>query len=137
MSSPDLNSYFAQLDEAYENNDIKKINEINAILMQEIGVKVGETSLDFQLMENIKGKPVYRNLASLLRGKDFSVSEIAKILSSLVTHMIIECDQKGLSHDSYPIKSILKMVEEALYDESFDRSGVIEYLKGRYGKFLF
>lgn len=133
----DLDLYFKQLDEAYASNDIKKINEINNILMGEIGVKIGETSLDFDFVENIRGKAVFKNLSLLIKGKEFTLSETAKLLSSLATHMIIECDVRDLSYNTFPIRNLLGMAENVLYNDGYDRGEVVEYLKGRYGKFVF
>ncbi len=125
-----------ELDIAYAENNLLRINEINSNLMKEIGVKVGESSIDFEFINSINGKPVYNNLVKIIENKNLSNKSIAKTLTSLVTHMIIESEVKGVEIDNFPVKNILETVQSLLYNEGFDRGEVVEFLSEKYRKFI-
>ncbi|MHA1288849.1 MAG: hypothetical protein ACTSPB_15770 [Candidatus Thorarchaeota archaeon] len=66
-----------------------------------------------QLTEKLKGKSVYRTLKKLQEGKG-GPEVTPKALSSLLTHIFIECE-KGNSEYGLLIPKILEKLNEAVY----------------------
>ncbi len=131
-----MEALLKDLDEAYSQNNLAKINEINSELMRAIGVEVSEATVDFEFVNSIRGKPVYNNLTKILENKEISDHSIAKTVTSLITHMIIESEVKGVDIEIFPIRSFLGIVEKLLYDKNYDRGDLVAFLSDKYGKFI-
>ncbi len=131
-----IEALLKDMDVAYNQNNLTKINEINNELMRAIGVKVSEASVDFEFINSIRGKPVFNNLTKIVEDKNLSNHSLAKTVTSLITHMIIESEVKEIDINVFPVKNFLGIVEKLLYDESYDRSDLVAFLSDKYSKFI-
>lgn len=123
-----------ELDIAYKNNDVKEVNRINSLIMSGLEVTATESTLDYDFIESIKGKKIYEGLKDVLK-KDLSSHDVIKVMSSIVTHLVIESKVRNKSLKEYPIKLFLNMIERIVNDE-----GKIEdakkFIHDRYGRFI-
>ena len=72
-----------------------KIQEAEILRAQTKVVVKGKDKYQEALFETLKGKPVFRNLIKILRGERLEGFELAKFLSSFITHQIIEAQKLG------------------------------------------
>jgi hypothetical protein len=129
-----FNELMELLDSAYKNNDVSEVNRINNLIMNGLEVQASESSLDYEFIESIKGKKIYEGIKDVLK-KDISRNDMLKVLSSIVTHLIIESKVRNRNIQDYPIKLFLSMIERIVNDE-----GKIEdakkFIHNKYGHFI-
>jgi hypothetical protein len=132
-----LDSLFGQLDEAYKKGDTVEINRINQEIMSSLGNHVTESSVDYDFIRNIEGKPVYKTLSKFIGGDSLDEREVAKLLSSLVTHMIIESTVSDKDIKNYPVRSFINSIDKLIYDrEGVQLDDIRKFLQERYSRFL-
>lgn len=123
-----------QIEEAYKSNNVTEINRLNSIIMSGLDVTISESAVDFEFIESIKGKAVYKSLVKVVRGEAMGLHETLKLLSSLVTHLIIESDSKNKELRGYPIKLFSDMIEKIVVEGEIEDAK--KYLRNKYGKFI-
>lgn len=124
------------LEKAYKDNDIKEVNRINCVIMEGLEININESTLDFEFIESIRNKAVYKNLCKLIKeDKLEDIHDNLKFLSSMVTHLIIESDIKNKDLKNYPIKIFLDMINRIVNEEG-NAKDVKEFLQNRYGRFI-
>jgi hypothetical protein len=123
------------LEIAYKNNDVNEVNRINSLIMGDLEVEVSESVLDYEFVESLRGKTVYKTLKKFIKEGDMGRSEVAKLVSSLVTHLIIESGVRSRDMKDYPIKILVDMVINLVSDE-VSVSEVKRFLQNRYGRFI-
>jgi hypothetical protein len=136
MDNRDLNDLLAKLDKAFESGDIAEITRINAEIYKNLGNTIVESSLDLEFINSIKDKAVYKNLKKFINGVTNDKLEVIKLLSSLVTHMTIECQIKGQEMKKYPIKGLINAVDSLVYGEVGSLDEYRQYLREKYEKYM-
>jgi hypothetical protein len=131
----EFNELLVKLDEAYKDNNVTEINRINSLIMGDLGIALNESALDFEFMESIKGKTVYKNLKKFVKEDSMDSSDVLKLLSSLVTHLIIESSVRNKELNDYPIKILNRMIDKIVSDKEMI-SDAKEFLHSRYGRFI-
>lgn len=127
-----LEVYLKQLDEACLSGDVEEIKRINDVIVGNINGTI-VCNLDEELILSIKNKPVHTNLLKVLKG-DVTDSVVAKVLSSLVTHMIIESEVKGRELSKFPVSEMLDLIKD-LVSGGKSRGDIVDFLRERFGKF--
>jgi hypothetical protein len=124
------------LENAYKENNVKEINRIDSLIMEGLEVSITESSLDYEFIESIKNKAVYKNLVKHLN-EDIGINkhDTLKFLSSMVTHLIIESEVRRKDLNNYPIKLFLDMIQR-VSNEGGNIRDVKEFLQNRYGRFV-
>ena len=124
-----------QLEEAYRKNDLTEINRINALVMNGLEITISESALDYELIESLRGKVVYKNLVKLINENSLAKHDTLKLISSLITHLIIESEVRSKDLKNYPITILIDVLRKAVVDE-----GKIEdaqkFLRDRYSRFI-
>jgi hypothetical protein len=122
------------LEDAYKRSDIVEINKLNVLVYEGLDSVVSESSLDFELLESIKNKTIYKTLCKSIH-EGVSKHNLLKMLSSLVTHMIIESECRNKNITNYPIEIFQGMISKLLKDEvTIDETR--KFLQDKYGRFL-
>jgi hypothetical protein len=131
-----LDELMNMLEKSYKENDIKEINRINSLIMEGLEVNITESSLDFEFIESIKNKSVYKNLVKHIKENVcIQKHDTLKFMSSMVTHLIIESEVKNKDLSNYPIKLFLDMINR-LANEGGNIQDVKEFLRSRYERFI-
>lgn len=131
----DFNSMLELLDKAHKENDVTEINRVNSMIMESLGITTNESALDYEFMESIKGKAVYKNLKKFIREDSMSKEDVLKLLSSLTTHLIIESSLKNKCLQYYPIKILNRMIDDLISNEEMIPD-VKNFLHDRYNRFI-
>jgi hypothetical protein len=100
------------LEQAYKDNNVSEVNRINNLIMNGLEVVVSESSLDYEFIESIRGKTVFKSLVKLVREDTMDKHDVLKLFSSLVTHLVIESDLKKKDIKNYPIMMDRMVVDE-------------------------
>ncbi len=129
-----LEGYMKELDIAFSSGDPEEIKRVNKKIHARL-YGVSDNTLDSDFVGSIKGKPVYKNLKKSLVGEGLDSEDNLKMLSSLVTHLVIESSLRGVDIKEYPVKEILEAVRKIVYegDQGHD---IRDFLRKRYSEFL-
>lgn len=94
---------FSELQDAINSGDKIKIDFLKKKMLS--GGR--NVAIDVRFLEAIKGKTLYKNmLRAMLDENDMQTLDYAKLVSSLITHCFIECQQTNLTLDDYPIREL-------------------------------
>ena len=133
-----IDKYLEELDQAYVAGDVEKIREINDKILKEgsseSGEKVNE-EYDREFIREMDGKALCKNMKRVMEGTAERL-EVVKMLSSLITHLVIECQKKEREMGEYPIRKALGYLEEEVKWGSMDKGEVSEFIRERYGRFI-
>ena len=77
---------FNELSEAVRSGNVEEIEK----LKRKILLVGRDESLDKNFINSIKGKTLYKNLNRFIHNQDIDNYECAKMITSLITHLIIE-----------------------------------------------
>ena len=122
---------FCELQEAISRQDSEAIERIQRKIL--LGNR--DESIDENFIASIKGKTIHKNIARIIDGKEFTDSEYAKIISSLITHTIIESEQTGRKLDDYPIKELYILLGNFI-NEGNGAYECKRFIQERYSQFL-
>ena len=124
---------YQQLNEAIEKKDIALIKELQArILNGEDRDIVSES-----FVKAIEGKTLYKNLKrAISESNNLDSLDYMKLVSSLLTHNIIEAQihQKPLS--DYPISELYVLLGNFISGEEKAINEAKEFISNKYAKFL-
>lgn len=130
-----MDELFKRLDEAFSRGDTNEINRVNDEIYKNLGQTVVNSTIDYDFINNIKGKAVHKNLCKVVNDEDISLNEMSKLLSSLVTHIIIECKDSN-DYRSYPLKVLLNTLEELTLGGGDGVDDARKFIKERYSRYL-
>ena len=136
-----LEKYFEKLDEAYEKEDVEFLQEINKEILTALKESTEEDepkNLDYdrEFINNIRGKSVYKSLEKALKGEDLSNEALVKLLSSLITHIAIECEIQARDIKDYPVNRIIDYIREIINYGGYNKDDIIQFLRDRYREFI-
>lgn len=122
------------LDIAFSSGDPEEVKRINKKIHSHLyGVK--DDTLDSDFIDSIRGKAVYKSLKKSSVGEGLSEEDNLKMLSSLVTHLVIESSLRGVDLKEYPVKDILSAVNKIVY-EGDSGHDIRDFLRERYSGFF-
>jgi len=124
-----------QLEVAYKENNVTEMNRLNTLIMEGLEVSVSESSLDFEFIESIRGKNVYKGLCKVIDEKQkVDAVDTLKLISSLVTHLVIESEVKKKDIKNYPIKLFTDMISGIVTEGKIEDAQ--RFLRDKYGRFI-
>ena len=97
-----MEDYFDELSEAIRSGNKEEIERVK----RKILLASRDESIDMDFIEEIKGKTLYKNLVKFLGGEEFDNYSCAKMITSLITHFIIEAQLKGNKLINYPLSDL-------------------------------
>lgn len=129
----DAHKLIEELSKAIQDGDVVRIKEIKRkILMGD-----RDTSIDENFMSSISGKTLYRNVKKVIN-EDSSLSkyDYAKIMSSLITHSIIESEISGKTYSDYGINDMYLVLGKLISEEEGAIGEARSFILSRYGEFI-
>ena len=125
---------FNELSEAVRSGNVEEIEK----LKRKILLVGRDESLDKNFINSIKGKTLYKNLNRFIHNHDIDNYECAKMITSLITHLIIESMVRGSDIRNYPLSDLYIVLGEFISDpdsKSF-REKCFNVLADRYLPFI-
>lgn len=123
---------FEELQNAINKGDYDEAERVKKRILLESR----DTSIDERFIESIKGKTLSKNLSRIIEGKEFTNNEYMKIVSSLITHSIIESEQTGRSLEDYPIHEMYIILGNFINNGKDAVDECKRFIKERYGNLL-
>lgn len=128
-----VNELYDRLQEAVTNEDHAMIEKLHHQILN-FG---RDTSIDEAFIQSIKGKTLGKNLKRIIKeDANFSYNDYTKIISSLITHAIIESEISGKSLDDYAIKEMYILLGKLINENEGAVSDVKEFITERYEEFM-
>ena len=125
---------FDKLNEAVSRGDQSEIDRIK----KEILLGGRDTSIDENFMKSIEGKTLYKNVKSLIKeGTVKSTQDYTKIVSSLITHAVIESEKSGKSYSDYGINEMYVILGKLITGDENAINETKNFLSSRYAEFIF
>lgn len=126
---------FEELEKAINKGDKDAIAQIQRKIL--LGGR--DTTIDENFIGSIKGKTLYKNIVrSISEGTEFETVDYAKLVSSLITHYLIESQTSGRPTQDFPIQELYVIlggfVNEADKEKAIQDAK--DFIKDRYGEFL-
>lgn len=136
----DVEEYFEEMEEACGRGDTEAIAELGekimkSMLSESLGEE-GSEERDKEFVGSIEGKSIHKYIKKIIDGKEISDLSMVKVLSSLITHIAIECEVKGRSMREYPVKKIMWLLEGEIKLGRLDKGEAIDFIRERYGRFI-
>ena len=123
-----------ELQKAIDNNDSEKISKIRDMILN----SNKNIDIDINFIQSIKNKVIYKNMKKLL-DDDNSLSTLdkAKMVTSLITHCIIDIEINNTNKKDYPIVDLYVILGYYINDDidKFNHE-VINFINDRYGNYL-
>lgn len=127
-----MEDIFTELQRAYDSGDLKEVERIQ----RKILLAGRDESIDENFIASIKGKTLSKSVQRILDNREYTESEYAKIVSSLITHNIIESEKTGRGFDDYPIRELYILLGNIINGEDGAIDECKKFVKERYGRFL-
>ena len=106
-------------------------------LKEEILLAGRDKSIDANFINNISSKTLHKNLKRIINSEDVNTSICAKIISSLITHVLIEKDVSDVNPDDLGIKELYVILGGFVNgDEENAVNATKKFIKSRYSEFL-
>ncbi len=125
---------FEELQEAIVSGNQKEVEKIQ----RKILLAGRDESIDEDFVNSIKGKTLYKSISRIANNeKEFTEMEYMKIVSSLITHNIIESEKTGKSMQDYPIKELYVLLGSFVNNGNGDAVNECKrFICERYSQFL-
>lgn len=124
---------YQQLNEAIEKKDIALIKEIQIKILN--GEDKDTVSESF--VKAIEGKTLYKNLKrAISESNNFDSLDYMKLVSSLLTHNIIEAQIHQKPLNDYPINELYILLGNFIGGEEKAINEAKEFISNKYAKFL-
>jgi hypothetical protein len=127
-------SLIDELHEAVNSGDEAEIERVQRKIL--LGWR--DETLDENFISSIKGKTICRNIYRIANNEDnMSNADYMKMISSLITHNIIESEKTGKPLDDYPIKELYVLLGNFINEGSGDAVNECKrFIQERYSQFL-
>lgn len=128
-----MSDLFQQLNEAIDSGDLEEMEKLRKQILS--GCR--DDKVEEALMQSLKGKQIYKNIAGVCEGsRELSKHDYMKMISSLITHSIIESEVREVDLSELPIKELYVILGDMINGSEGAVNNVQEYIKERYSKFL-
>lgn len=125
-----------ELSAAIESGNQEEIDRVKRKLL----LADRDLSIDEDFIESIKGKTLYKNIVkSVNEDSTMEYLDYSKMVSSMITHCIIESQVKGKSLDDYPIKELYVILGSFINSKDSEEESVIKcknFINERYSQFF-
>lgn len=124
---------FEKLNEALQSGNQEDIDRIK----KEILISNRDTKIDENFINSISGKALYKNIRGIINeGEEKSVYDYTKLLSSLITHAVIECEKTGNSFNDYGVNEMYIMLGKFITGDDNAVNETKKFLTSRYSEFI-
>ena len=124
---------FEQLNEAISKGNIDEIDNIQRKILS----SGRDLSIDESFINNIKGKTLYRTLVkSINENSEMSKPDYMKLVTSLLTHNIIESCVTGKDMKNYPIKELYIILGNFISEKEEAVDEYKRFIQDRYSQFI-
>jgi hypothetical protein len=123
---------FAELQKAISDGNHEEVERIQRRIL--LGNR--DESIDENFIKSIKGKTLGKNVSRIIDGKEFSDNDYMKIVSSLITHNIIESEQTGRPLKDYPIHELYVILGNFVNGGDGAVDECCRFVTERYSRFL-
>lgn len=123
-----------ELQEAIMSGDKERADKLRRKLL----LADRDESIDEAFIEALKGKTIYRSIRKISEDKenDMSYIKCSKVVSSLITHMLIESERTGNSVKDYPIQELYIILGKFVNEDGGAVNEFREFIQERYQQFL-
>lgn len=127
---------FDELNKAIESGNQDEIDRVR----RKILLVDRDETIDENYVKSIKGKTLYKNMVKAVsESDDVSYNDYAKLVTSMITHCIIEAQTTNNDIKSYPVQE-LYVILGGFINESEDKVKAVkrtrEFIEDRYKKFF-
>lgn len=124
---------FDRLNEAITNGNTEEAEKIKKQIL--LGGR--DTSIDENFIKSIQGKTLYKNVRSLIKeGSVRNEYDYAKILSSMITHAIIESEKSGKPYSDYGVNEMYVILGKFISGDNSAINETKEFISSRYSEFI-
>ena len=124
---------FEKLNEAIKAGNTEEIERIK----KEILMGDRDVQLDEHLINSLNGKSIYKNIRKIIKEKEgISEADYAKVISSLITHAIIESEGTGNSYQSYGIDDMYSLLGKFITGDEDASEDAKKFIISRYSEFF-
>lgn len=128
-----MQDLFNKLNQAIQEGNQSEVER----LKEEILLAGRDKSIDQNFIQNISSKTLCKNLKRIINSEDVSTSSCAKIVSSLITHVLIEKDANNVNPDDLGIKELYVILGGFVNgDEENAVNAAKKFITSRYSEFL-
>lgn len=128
-----MQDLFNKLNKAIQEGNQSEVER----LKEEILLAGRDKSIDQNFIQNIRSKTLCKNLKRIINSGDVSTSSCAKIVSSLITHVLIEKDTNNVNSDDLGIKELYVILGGFVNgDEENAVNAAKKFITSRYSEFL-
>lgn len=127
-----MSNLMEEFQKALQSGDYDKVEQ----LRKDILLEGRDKSIDANFIASIKGKTLSKNLSRMVNGQDFTRFECMKIVSSLITHSIIESELTGIDLEEYPIHDLYILLGNLINDTPESLQDCRKFVTSRYREFL-
>ena len=123
---------YNRLKEALERGDAQAIREAKDALI----LAGRDKELDRGLINSIKEKTLGKNIKRIINNEDVDRLFCMKVISSLLTHIVIEAEINNTSLDDYSIKELYVILGGFVNDKEDAVQSAKKFLVDRYEEFI-
>lgn len=123
---------YNRLKEALEKGDAQAIREAKDALI----LAGRDKELDRGLINSIKEKTLGKNIKKIINNEDVDRIFCMKVISSLLTHIVIEAGINNTSLDDYSIKELYVILGGFVNDKEDAVQSAKKFLVDRYEEFI-
>lgn len=128
-----MKNLFEELQVAIDSGDTEEMNRLSKMIFD--GVK--DESINESLVKSLRGKQIYKNMAGVCNeSKELDKTDYIKMVSSLITHNIIECEIQKAEISESPVKELYVLLGDLLNGSDGAVERATGFVKERYGKFM-
>lgn len=125
-----------ELNAAIESGNQEEIDRVK----RKILLANRDLSIDEDFIESIKGKTLYKNIVkSVNEDSTMEYFDYLKMVSSMITHCIIESQIRDKSLDDYPIKELYVILGSFINNKDSEDESVTKcknFINERYSQFF-
>jgi hypothetical protein len=124
---------FDKLNEAITSGNTDEVERIKKQIL--LGGR--DTSIDENFIKSIQGKTLFKNVRSLIKeGTVKSEYDYAKILSSLITHAIIQSEKTGTPYKEYGVNEMYVILGKFISGDEDAINETKNFISSRYSEFI-
>jgi hypothetical protein len=105
-------------------------------IRKDILLESRDKSIDANFLASIKGKILYKNISRMINNQEFTNLECLKVISSLITHCIIESSQTGIELEEYPIHELYILLGNLINKTPDSIKNCYDFMIARYSEFM-
>lgn len=128
-----MKSVFEELQVAIEQGNTEEMNRLSQLIIS--GVR--DEAINESLVSSLKGKQIYKSMLGVCNeSREMGNEDYIKMVSSLITHNVIECELQKVGISESPIKELYVVLGDLINGSEGATERAKGFVKERYGKFM-